>query len=118
MHDSFYFLGGSAAAGILEKTYGPKTGPIIMPAEGQSIYTDGELSLVFKGCIYAYADPFLPCDSEEEYIIAAPTLSSSAIAAVRIVHSAVVSGFLVNRIFVSIVLPPISSIASYGIFIP
>lgn len=71
MHDSFYFLGGSEAAGILEKTYGPNKGCIIQPGEGQSIYTDGELSLVFKGCIYAYADPFLPCDSEEEYIISA-----------------------------------------------
>lgn len=71
MHDSFFFLGGSSPAGILEKKYGPNSGSIIQPAEGGKVYTDGELSLVFKGCIYSYADPCLPCDSDEEYIIAA-----------------------------------------------
>ena len=71
MQNSFYFIGGSAAAETLEKTYGPNKGCIIQPAEGGKIYSDGELSLVFKGCIYSYADPCLPCDSDEQYIAAA-----------------------------------------------
>ena len=71
MHESFFFLGGETAAAIIEKKYGPNTGRIIHPAEAEKVYRDGELSLVFKGCIYSYSDPFLPCGSEEEYIIAA-----------------------------------------------
>lgn len=71
MQNSFYFIGGTAAAEALEKNYGPVKGCIIKPEEGGKVYTEGELSLVFKGCIYSYADPCLPCDSEEEYIIAA-----------------------------------------------
>ena len=71
MKDSFFFLGSSGAAEILEKNYGPVSGCKIEPGEGRLVYTDGELSLVFEGCIYSYADPCLPCDSNEEYIIAA-----------------------------------------------
>ena len=71
MKDSFYFIGGSAAAKVIEKSYSLDGSCVIKPAEGGKVYTDGELSLVFKGCIYSYADPCLPCDSDEEYVIAA-----------------------------------------------
>jgi len=71
MKDSFFFLGSSSAAQILEKQYGACDRSLIYAGSGKQVYTDGALSLVFEGDIYSYADPFLPCDSCEEYILAA-----------------------------------------------
>ncbi len=71
MKDSFFFLGGSSAADCIADKYGPTPGSLLKPRDGGSLYSEGALRLVFDGVIYAYADPFLPCESPEEYIIAA-----------------------------------------------
>ncbi len=71
MKDSFFFLGSSAACAVLEDKYGACQGCIMQAGEGRSIFIDGALQLHFDGIIYSYADPFLPCESPEEYIIAA-----------------------------------------------